>query len=496
MCLRKMKKIAKNIKVSVPKMKAPEPSKVQVSNNSKNKITLFWVLGSVLFGIILLALGWFLVRQTSTYNPYAELSSYKFSRQEFMIKSSEISVRMTNKAVQALKKGNIKEAIEDCKTAIDIFPIDGKPYILLTKFYLMTGQERAMYDTLTLAGRSYPNFNNIIDVIDDANLDQIPLDESVGNVYLANFPENKKLAMTFMFDDGEANVYKALPIFEKYGYRATIPVVAGFVADTSNDPFWGSWAEWRDAAHRGFEIANHSMYHRDSMKLHGKDFDVSIDEAKDLIEKNIGFPVKAYVFPHDSYTDEAVNRALMTHESVRTKEFLQPFYNRTVDIVIGGPHVSVQTANRLVDIGIKRRLWLIAKCHGVAEKRNMRSFKSITPEFLEQNLEYIHSKSNDVWVDTFSHVFEYLSLRSHTTVEIKNFTADAVDFVLHNDQPQVKLSSPLTVILKTQTGLNVPSVQGADGHKIKAWSCDTDKLCVDVDSYEENIHLQWGLKNS
>ena len=315
-------------------------------------------------------------------------------------------------------------------------------------------------------------------------------------MYLANFPENKKMAMSFMFDDGEANVYHALPTFEKYGYRATIPVVAGFVADTSNDPFWGSWAEWKDAANRGFEIANHSMYHRDSMKLHGSDFDVAIDQAKDTIEKNIGHKVTAYVFPHDSYTDEAVSRALRVHEVVRTPEFLRSFYNRTVDIVIGGPHVSVETAERLVDIGIKRRLWLIAKCHGVTEKRSMRSFKSITPEFLEAYLSYIHSKSDDIWVDTFSHVFEYLSLRSHTTIETKTFGADSIDFVLKADEPQAQLSEPLTVVIKTEMGEGVRSAKAGDGHALKAWSCAPDKICVDVDAYDKNIHVQWGSEKT
>ena len=81
----------------------------------------------------------------------------------------------------------------------------------------MTGQEQKMYDTLTLAERSYPDFDNIVKIIDDENLDKIPMDEPQGSIYLANFPENKKMAISFMFDDGEAHVYKALPTFEKYG---------------------------------------------------------------------------------------------------------------------------------------------------------------------------------------------------------------------------------------------------------------------------------------
>jgi hypothetical protein len=268
-------------------------------------------------------------------------------------------------------------------------------------------------------------------------------------------------------------------------------VVAGFVADKSNDPFWGSWAEWKDAANRGFEIANHSMFHRDSKNLHGDDFDVAIDQAKTMIEENTGHKVTAYVFPHDSYTDEAVARALKTHRVIRTIEFLRPYYNRTVDIVLGGPHVSLETANRLVDIGIKRRLWLIAKCHGVTDKRSMRSFKSITPAFLDAHLAYIHSKADEVWVDTFSNVFDYLSQRAQSKIETKNSTAGSIDFVLHGNDPQEKLTLPLTVIVKTLPGAKLKRAQSADGHVLKAWGCAEDKLCVDVDAYEEDTRLEW-----
>ncbi|MFI5205415.1 MAG: hypothetical protein ACHQVK_00585, partial [Candidatus Paceibacterales bacterium] len=187
----------------------------------------------------------------------------------------------------------------------------------------------------------------------------------------------------------------------------------------------------------------------------------------------------------------ATSRALRLHKAVRTPEFLRSFYNKTVEIVLGGPHVSVGTANRLVDIGMKRRLWLIAKCHGVSEKRSMRSFKSITPAFLEENLAYIHSKSEDVWVDTFSKVFDYMFLRSQTTIETKSLTKNTLVFVLHNNDQKAILSLPLTVVIKTNAGDSLKSASGEDGHALKAWACGADKLCVDVDSYDENIHVQF-----
>jgi hypothetical protein len=121
----------------------------------------------------------------------------------------------------------------------------------------------------------------------------------------------------------------------------------------------------------------------------------------------------------------------------------------------------------------------------------MRSFKSITPDFLEAHLAYIHSRSEDVWVDTFSNVFEYMSLRARTKIKTKVFTEDSIDFVLHSDKSEGKLSIPLTVVIKIETGVSVKSASSADGHALKAWSCATDQVCVDADSYDDNIHVQW-----
>jgi peptidoglycan/xylan/chitin deacetylase (PgdA/CDA1 family) len=422
----------------------------------------------------------------------AILQQANSSRHRFVVKSAELSNEMTARALGALKKKNIKEAIEDCKTAIDIFPLNAKPYILLTKFYLMTGQEQKMFETLTLAGHSYPNFDSIVGIINDGDLEKMPLDAPQDNIFLANFPENKKTAISFIFDDGEKNVYtNAVPVFEKNGFRATFAVIAGMVAATDDDLFWGSWSEWKDAADRGFEIANHSMYHRNASELHGSDFDIAIDQSKALIEKNIGHQVTAYIFPYDGYNDEAVSRALREHKVVRSWELLRACYNRTVGITYGGPNFSVDTANRLVDIGIKRQLWLVANCHGVTTKRGILSFKSMTPDFLEKHLAYIHDRSNDVWVDTFSNVFAYLSQRAQTTIEIKGFTVGWAEFILHNANAQIKLSCPITVVLKTPQGVKIKSVHTSDDHMLKAWVCAADKLCVDADLYDEDIRVQW-----
>ena len=462
----------------------------QQTQNQKNKRIFFWIIVGSIIIFILISLVLFLKHKTTkdVFNPPSE--QFERTSEGYIQSRADLSMELTRSGSQALRERRIKDAIDNYTTAISIYPLNSRAYGYLAEFFLKTGQEEDMFETLEKAGRSFPDFDQIIGIIQDKDLAKLPEDNPDENIFLANFPENKNMAVTFMFDDGEASVYtKALPIFEKYGFRATIPIVAGIVAKKDGDRYWGSWREWKDAADRGFEIANHSMFHRDHRELHGQDFDLSIDKAKELIEKNIGHDVITYVFPFDRYSDEAISRALRTHKSIRKPDFLRSIYKKSVVITYGGARFLADTANRLIDIGIKRHLWLIAGCHGV-KAEGMLTFKSVPSSFLETNLSYIYSKSKNIWVDTFSKVFEYLSLRSHTKIEIKNSSKNSVDFILHNNTDK-ELSTPLTIVLKTPTGKNLKVAQAADGHMLKAWYCDFNKLCVDINTYDKNIHIEY-----
>ena len=127
----------------------------------------------------------------------------------------------------------------------------------------------------------------------------------------------------------------------------------------------------------------------------------------------------------------------------------------------------------------------------MTNKHGILSFKSIKPDFLDKHLLYIHSKADDIWVDTFTKIFEYMFLKAQTKIEIKKFAPDAIDFTVGNNMTSRDLIRPLTVVIKMQVGEKVKSVRSADGQTEKAWVCATDKLCVDVDAFNQNIHVQW-----
>jgi len=471
--------------MSVP-VKPQEQSQEQLPNTPKRKKTFFWAIRGALLVISLVAVGWYLVHRESDSHPFLA-RHFKIININEMYEDESISKGKTIHAMQLLRKGIYQQGVDELIDAINICPVNTDAYVLLVKAYLLTGQELKALYVIDRAGDSFADLNQIIGDLDDADFNSSPWVEPKEDIYLATFPENKKMVISFMFDDGEKNIYDHLNIFEKYGFRATISVIAGFIGRA---PQWGTWEEWRDASKRGFGIADHSMHHRSIYNLSDHDLSLEIDQADHLIEKKIGHDVAAFVFPEGQYSDNAVRHAFGVNDFVRTPEFLRSVYNRSLGIVYGGPFFSLKTANRLVDIGIKRRLWIIAKAHGITTKHAPWSYKPIAPSLLDAHLSYIHSKSNDVYVDTFSNIIKYLLSRNKTTIEIKAFSLNSADFVLHGDDTFSKrITPPLTVVLKAPLGADV-SAQTADGRKLKTWACAIDKVCVDVDVYNENIHVQ------
>ena len=443
----------------------------------------------ILFGGIFLV-GMGIVAHRAPKTPVSQVVP-AMGRKEFMAKANQRSRELTALAVQSLKERRLDDSIHALVEAIAVFPPNTEAYAILVKVFLMTREEVRLYEALEHAGRSYPSFDDILKVVNDADLAKIPLPVETADAYIAPFKDNKKMALSFMFDDGESSVYTGvLPLFEKYGYRASVSVIAGQVAAMPGNPDRGSWSEWKDAAVRGFEIANHSMNHRDGKTLKVPDFKLEIDDAKDMIEKNVGKKVTSYVFPMDSYAPEVLKHVTYSQRAARDPDYLRSFYGRSVDIMYGGQKFSLDTANRLVDIGISRRLWLIAECHGL-DVKDPNSYKPLTADFLDGHLFYIRTHSPDVWVDTFGGVFEYLFLRKGTQVVRKDVAEGQAEIMLHNASFK-EMSRPLTVVLTVQEDVNAVVAQMPDGGSVKAWPCAPHAVCVNVAAYDQPVRVVWG----
>jgi hypothetical protein len=146
-----------------------------------------------------------------------------------------------------------------------------------------------------------------------------------------------------------------------------------------------------------------------------------------------------------------------------------------------------------VDIAIDRRLWLIAECHGL-DVHSRNSYKPLTADFLEQTLDYIRERTADAWVRPFGEVFQYLSLRKATRAQRKDLSDVQAEIVLHSSEAGKALPVSLTVVLKVnEADISVVTAQTADGRSLKAWHCDSGRVCVDVNAYDSPVRVTWGI---
>lgn len=118
------------------------------------------------------------------------------------------------------------------------------------------------------------------------------------------------------FDDGLADFARgALPVLQRFGFDATLYVVAGQVGKTGawldalgeGDRPMLSAADLRVLAATGIEIGGHSMTHPELDLLSKADAAGEIGRSRKVLEDMIDAPVRSFAYPH-GYATAATRR--------------------------------------------------------------------------------------------------------------------------------------------------------------------------------------------
>ena len=87
------------------------------------------------------------------------------------------------------------------------------------------------------------------------------------------------------FDDGTKSDYDlALPLLKKYGYKATLFIIAGRVGQTGRL----SWQNLKEMKSEGMSIQSHTFSHRILSGLSAEEIFIELSESKKVIESEIG----------------------------------------------------------------------------------------------------------------------------------------------------------------------------------------------------------------
>ena len=131
---------------------------------------------------------------------------------------------------------------------------------------------------------------------------------SVGELLRAWSTGDSKGLIGLTFDDGYRDfLHTAMPILEKYGFSATLFVVAGMLGE-DND--WEHWydprprlalletADLHTIAERGVEIGSHSMSHAKLPALDPESLANEVGGSRRLLGEVLGRAVEGFSYPY------------------------------------------------------------------------------------------------------------------------------------------------------------------------------------------------------
>ncbi len=391
-------------------------------------------------------------------------------------------------------KGKDQQAINVLKKVNKLAPYHPHAYILQLRYYQKMGQENEIYKVLEEVGKSIANFDVIFQALQFKELEERTVVEMPSSsVIIAPFKDDKEAAISFNFDDGPKSVYtQALPIMDQYNFKGTIFLNPVVVTDTFTNPAWGSWEEWKDAHGRGYEIGNHAYRHRNLVEVLPENWDHEINDSFDVIKQKIGEAPMSFVFPHDSFNQTLLSKVKERHLAIRVHDYLTQVYDHVYIPVYGGEYFSLNTANGIIDLAMKRKLWLIPECHAIYSEE-IRTYKPLTAEFFKEHLRYIKERENRIWVDTFSRVFVYLMEKKFSELETVWVSNQNVIVKIKSVLDQSKISMPLTVVIKLPTNelKNVSVMQETSVKKNIPFKIKENKILVDVWPNGEALNIRW-----
>jgi peptidoglycan/xylan/chitin deacetylase (PgdA/CDA1 family) len=156
----------------------------------------------------------------------------------------------------------------------------------------------------------------------------VPLTELAGQVASA-LDGRHQVAITF--DDGFRSVYEhAFPVLQRYGFPATVFVVADYCGKTNAWPGQPAfikpgplldWGQIREMSRGGVSFGSHTRTHPDLRALSRREVDAELAESRKLIEDAIGLAVETFAYPYGLYNRQ-IRDAARVHYRVACSDVL------------------------------------------------------------------------------------------------------------------------------------------------------------------------------
>ena len=290
---------------------------------------------------------------------------------------------------------------------------------------------------------------------------------------VATWFDFKKSAVTYSFDDGTPNQMPiAVPVLDKYGFKATFNLVTDWVKD---------WQPFIDASNNGHEMASHTISHPNFGQIDEQEQRRQLEKSKQIIEEKMGKPCITMVYPYCVRGNDNIVAEYYISARTCSGQSEPPTPKNMMDIssILCGPEGKINTAedfNLAVSKAIDFNGWTIFLLHGVD---NDGAYSPIKSDEFDQHLNYISNNSQDYWVATFAQATKYLIERNSLIIKEKK-TSDGylAEVTVGAESPLTCFYQPVTI--SRQLPKKWTSAKVFDGRKEVSSRIENGKIVFNV----------------
>lgn len=122
------------------------------------------------------------------------------------------------------------------------------------------------------------------------------------------FPNGKKRALTFSYDDGQIFDRRLVEIFNKYGMKATFHLNSGSLSEDRNHETFISKEEVAEL-YKGHEVAVHGVQHKSLPSLSKHQMIMELEDDRKALEALTGTMVQGMSYAFGSYNGDVIDVA-------------------------------------------------------------------------------------------------------------------------------------------------------------------------------------------
>ena len=276
---------------------------------------------------------------------------------------------------------------------------------------------------------------------------------------IATWAGFRKAAVSFTFDDGpQSDVDVALPMFEKYGYKATFNIVTNWANGGGNNGML-NWSGVQKLSDAGHEIASHSDSHPNGKPMPANEISSSKGTISQKIQQKYGVVTLAYPncdTPGDAQVlqnyvvGRICNGSWKGGSDIMGKD--GPSNWAAVSALMTGNQGTSDFKGNM-DKAVQQGGWVAFLTHGFQNKTN--GFADYSPtdaNGMDGALQYAQQKDKDIWVAPMGYVAMYIKERKASKIEPQDGgSANSMAFELkHSIADNIsKYDYPLSIKVKT-----------------------------------------------